>query len=244
MIVKAVVSYDGTLFYGWQVQGEKRTVQGEIEKALFSLTGKNIRITGSGRTDTGVHALGQVFSFETDEKIEAKRLYKAINAYLPEDIKVLSTEKAKDDFNARFSCKKKTYEYRFYLSETEIPVKERYALKIFDVDIEKMQECVKLFKGYHDFKAFSSSGRTVKSTERTIFDSSLKQFESDLIFTVTGDGFLYNMVRIMAGTLLQVGMGKLPKENVLLSYETGNRNLLGKTLNAKGLTLKSVEYKD
>lgn len=242
MIVKATVSYDGTLFYGWQVQGEKRTVQGEIEKALFSLTGKKIRITGSGRTDTGVHALGQVFSFETDEKIEAKRLYKAINAYLPEDIRVLSTDKAEDSFNARFSCKKKTYEYRFYLSETEIPVKERYSLKIFGVDVKKMQECVKLFKGVHDFKAFSSSGRTVASTQRKIYDSSLKQTGNDLIFTVTGNGFLYNMVRIMAGTVLQVGTGKLPIENITNAFETGDRNLLGKTLNAKALVLKEVKY--
>ena len=106
----------------------------------------------------------------------------------------------------------------------------------------KMQKCVELFKGYHDFKAFSSSGRTVKSTERTIFESSLKQFENDLIFTVIGDGFLYNMVRIMAGTILQVGMGKLPIENIINSFETGDRNLLGKTLNAKALVLKEVKY--
>lgn len=242
MTVKATVCYDGTDFLGWQVQEGKRTVQGEIERALKELSGEDIRITGSGRTDAGVHAEGQVFSFKTTLKIDEKRLYKAINAYLPQDIRLLSTEKTDEDFNARYSAKRKTYEYRFYESETVNPLKERYALNVYDIDFSAMKECVKLFKGKHDFSAFCSTGSSVKTTERTVYSCSLKKSGESIVFSVTGNGFLYNMVRIMAGTLLCVGEGKIPKENVLKAFETGDRKLLGKTLSPKGLCLKKVVY--
>lgn len=244
MTIKATVCYDGTNFSGWQVQEGKRTVQGEIERAIYELSGEKVRITGSGRTDAGVHAEGQVFSFKTTLKIDEKRLYKAINAYLPEDIRLLNTQKADDDFNARYSAKRKTYEYRFYESETKNPLKERYALNIFGVDFTAMKECVKLFKGKHDFSAFCSTGSSVKTTERTVYSCSLKQSGEGIVFSVTGNGFLYNMVRIMAGTILYVGEGKIPKENVLRAFETGDRKLLGKTLPPKGLCLKKVEYSE
>lgn len=242
MTIKAVVLYDGTNFSGWQVQDGKRTVQGEIERALKELSGEDIRIVGSGRTDAGVHAEGQVFSFKTDLKIDDKRLYKAINARLPEDIRLSSTQKVDDNFNARYSAKKKTYEYRFYLGETINPLKERHALNIYGVDLEAMCQAAKLFKGEHDFSAFCSTGSSVKTTVRKIYSCSLKKSGDDVIFSVSGNGFLYNMVRIMAGTLLYVGEGKIPKENVLKAFESGDRMLLGKTLSPKGLVLKKVEY--
>ena len=242
MRYKAVVTYDGTSYSGWQVQCGQVSVQEKIEEALGKLFGCKTSIVGSGRTDAGVHAEGQVFSFESDTSIPQIRLYKAINAYLPEDIRVISCEIAPADFNARYSAKKKTYCYRLYCSEVENPLKDRYSVKIFPVDIDKMKEAGKLLIGEHDFKAFCSTGSSVKSTVRKIYSLSIKKVKEDITITVCGNGFLYNMVRIIVGTLVAVGEGRLPLENVKKALENGDRTLLGKTLPPKGLTLKKVYY--
>lgn len=242
MRYKAVVTYDGTNYSGWQIQRGQVSVQEKIEEALERLFGTKTSIVGSGRTDAGVHAEGQVFSFESDTTIPQIRLYKAINAYLPEDIRVLSCEKTSADFNARHSAKKKTYCYRLYCSEVENPLKERYSVKIFPVDIDKMKEAAKLLIGEHDFKAFCSTGSSVKSTVRKIYSLSIKKVKEDITITVCGNGFLYNMVRIIVGTLVGVGEGRIPLDNIKKALICGDRTLVGKTLSAKGLTLKKVVY--
>jgi len=242
MRICAIVAYDGTDFFGWQVQPDKRTVQGVLENALSQLFKTTIKITGSGRTDTGVHAQGQTFSFMVDTTIPPNKIYRAINPLLPPDVKVLSTKKVPDSFNARSSAKKKTYEYNFYLSTVENPLKERYALMVYPTDINKMKQGASLLLGEHDFKAFSATGSSKVTTVRTIYDIRVVKKGQDLTLSITGSGFLYNMVRIIAGSLLAVADGKIPLENISLALTTGDRNLLSKTLPAKALTLKKVSY--
>ena len=244
MKIKLTICYDGTHFNGWQIQPNKRTVQEEIEKALFTLTGEKIKITGSGRTDAGVHAKGQIASFSIEEtSIKPERFSLALNTILPNDVKVLKSECAPDDFNARYSAKNKTYEYSFYLSETENPLYERYALRVNkSVDVDKMKEATKVFIGEKDFKCFLKSGSDVKDTVREIYDAKIEEKEDLFVFTVTGSGFLYNMIRCMVGALLSIGEGKFTKEDLEKIIETKDREKAGRTVPGKGLCLVKVEY--
>ena len=242
MRYKMTVAYDGTDFSGWQIQNGKRTVQGEIEKALYDLTGEKTRITGSGRTDTGVHAVGQVVHFDSDTSIPEKRLYKAINAHLPKDIRVLSCDKTEEDFNACRSAKRKTYKYKMYVAETPLPTKDRYALCVLKTDFEKMKSVCSKIEGTHDFKAFSSTGSSATTSVRTIYSCLLESKGQDIVLTVCGNGFLYNMVRIIAGTILEIGMGRRSEEDIEKAFSTQERKYAGKTLDAKGLCLEKVEY--
>lgn len=243
MRVKLTVSYDGTNFSGWQVQQNKRSVQGEIENAIFKLTGETVRVTGSGRTDAGVHAKSMGAHFDTQSKIPAQKFTYALNVILPEDVKILNSEQASEDFNARKSAKSKTYVYSVYQSKIEQPLLERYSVKVLEGhDVEKMNKACKLFIGEHDFKAFSSTGSSVKTTTRTVYDFSVKSEGERIEFSVSGNGFLYNMVRIMVGTLLEIGKGDRNEKDIEKAFTTGDRKLAGKTVKAKGLTLKCVEY--
>lgn len=244
MKVKLTVSYDGTDYCGWQVQPNGVTVQEVLENALETVVGQRLKITGSGRTDAGVHAKGQVAHFETPfDNIPAEKFYKALNVHLPPDIKVLDSQLASDDFNARRSAKSKTYSYFCYLSNVEQPLKERFAVKLDrQPDIQKMQEVAKILVGEHDFKCMCSSGSGVKTTVRTIYSIDIEQKEDDITFSISGNGFLYNMVRIMVGILLDVGYGKLTKEYVEKMLSTGERKFSIKTLLPKGLCLMKVEY--
>ncbi len=243
MKVKLIVSYDGTNYCGWQVQPNCITVQQILEDALFEITGERTRITGSGRTDAGVHALGQVAHFITQSNVPAERFSRAFNVKLPDDIKVLSSERADDDFHAVASAKKKTYKYSVYVNHSIMPLKDRYAVQIKkQPDLEKMKDCANLLLGEHDFKSMSASGGGAKTTVRTIYDIKIEQKEESIDFLVTGNGFLYNMVRIMVGTLLAVGTNKIEKQDVLEMLKTGERKMGIKTLSPKGLTLIKVEY--
>lgn len=243
MVVKLIIEYDGTAYCGWQVQPNGVTVQEEIEKALYKLTGQKVGITGSGRTDAGVHAEGQVASFKIeDTTIPAERFSFALNTILPEDIRILSSQKASEDFNARFSAKRKTYRYKMYVSKTCRPLKERYAYRIDDIDVDKMKSASKLLVGEKDFKCFCASNTSVKDTIRTVYSLCVERDKNDVTITVCGNGFLYNMVRIIAGTLLTVGEGKLDENGVKEILNGKNRTKAGRTLPAKGLTLLSVEY--
>lgn len=242
MKIKAIVCYDGTDFFGWQIQPDKRTVQGVLQDALTQLFSTPIKIIGSGRTDTGVHAEGQVFSFEVNTTIPPDKICRAINPLLPPDVKVLSTKKVSNNFNARASATKKTYEYNFYMSKIENPLKERFALMIYPTNVELVKKTAKLLLGEHDFKAFSATGSSKVTTIRTIYDIKVIQKGQNLCLRVTGSGFLYNMVRIIAGSLIAVGDGRIPAENIVLALNSGNREYLSKTLPAKGLTLKKVSY--
>ncbi len=243
MRVKILVSYDGSNYCGWQVQPNAITVQQVLEDALFEVTGKRSRITGSGRTDAGVHALGQVAHFDTDANIPAEKFFLAMNIHLPDDIKVLSSELAEDDFHATRDAVRKTYRYSTYVNQTILPLKDRYSVQIeHKVDLQKMKECAKILVGTHDFKCMSASGGGAKTTVRTIYGVDIVQNDKDIDFYICGNGFLYNMVRIMVGTLIKVGSNRLQIADVKKMLETGKRSLGGKTLSAKGLTLMSVEY--
>lgn len=243
MRIKIVLSYDGTDFCGWQRQTNGVSVQQTVENAVFDLTGEKVTVTASGRTDAGVHAAGQVAHFDTNANIPPEKFYKALNTFLPDSVKVLSSEKVADNFNARKSAKRKTYEYSLYLSDTEQPLKERYATRVYgDIDIEKMRSAAKLLEGEHDFKAFSATGSSVKTTVRTVYGVGIEQNGIDIKIRVTGNGFLYNMVRIIAGALVKAGKGELFESDIIKALKTGERNLLGETLPAKGLCLLKAEY--
>lgn len=244
MRIKLTLGYEGTKFCGWQVQPNGTSVQGELETAVFKVTGEKVRITGSGRTDSGVHAIGQTAHFDTQTTTVApEKFYRALNAHLPETIRVYSSEKVADDFDACRKAKKKTYRYSTYLSEIENPLKERYAVRVGDnLDLEKMRSCAKVFLGEHDFKCMCATGSSIKTTVRTIYDITIEKSESDLSFTVTGNGFLYNMVRILVGTLLKAGRGEINEQELEQMLTSGERAMGGRTLPAKGLCLIEVEY--
>lgn len=243
MRIKLCLSYDGTDFCGWQRQRNGVSVQQTVEDAVYNLTGEKVTVTASGRTDAGVHAKGQVAHFDTNANIPPEKFYKALNTFLPNGVKALSSEKASDNFNARKNAKRKTYEYSLYLSDTELPLKERYGTRVYgNIDIEKMRSAARQIEGEHDFKAFSATGGSVKTTVRTVYGITVAKSGEDIKITVCGSGFLYNMVRIIAGALVKAGKGEISESDILKALETGNRELLGETLPAKGLCLISVEY--
>ena len=243
MRIKLVLSYDGTDFCGWQKQKNGYTVQQAVEEAVFSLTGEKVTVTASGRTDAGVHAAGQVAHFDTCANIPPEKFYKALNAYLPEGVKALKSEKVAANFNARKNAKRKTYRYRLYCSDAEQPLKERYGTRIYGgVDVDKMRSAAKTIEGEHDFKAFSATGGNVKTTVRTVYGITVEKTGEDIEITVCGNGFLYNMVRIIAGTLVAAGKGEISEKDIIKAFDSGERKILGETLPAKGLCLIKAEY--
>ena len=248
MRYKIVIAYDGTDFSGWQRQPKKRTVQQTLEEGFEKAVGLQLKITASGRTDAGVHAAAQVCHFDAEGlSVPAEKLPNCVNRFLPADVKVISGEVAADDFDATRGAKRKTYRYSLYESEQDLPLKERYALKIEGLpSLEELQTAAKLFEGEKDFKAFCASGSAVKTTVRTVYSVEVKESRSyggrDVDIFVTGNGFLYNMVRTIVGTILDVCAGRKTKEDLSRAFETGDRRCVGKTVAAKGLTLYSVCY--
>ncbi len=244
MRIKITVSYDGTNYSGWQVQPNAITVQQQLQRAIYSVTGEQVKVTGSGRTDAGVHAEGQVAHFDTECKtVLPQKFSRAINAHLPPDIRVISSCLADSEFNACTSAKRKTYAYSLYVSDVELPLFERTAVRLNSFpDLEQTKKASEIFIGKHDFKCFNASGGGAKTTVRTIFSIDLVKEQNKLTFYVCGDGFLYNMVRTLVGSLLEVGYKKTDLNRMKEMLQTGDRSLCGKTLPAKGLCLKSVEY--
>ena len=245
MRIKIVVSYDGTNYCGWQVQNNGVSVQSVLADAIEKITGERVVVTGSGRTDAGVHAEGQVGHFDVEKAtIPPQNYAKALNTVLPLDVKVLSSELADEDFNACRSAKKKTYRYTIYRSQTTLPLKERFAMQVEKpLDVEKMKEVATAFIGEHDFKCFNAAGGGAKTTVREIYSLQIVEDGLDIKFYVTGNGFLYKMVRSMVGFLVAVGLNKATKEDALKMLSTGSRGQKGKTMQAKGLCLVNVEYK-
>ena len=242
------IAYDGTDFAGWQRQKNALSVQETLEKAIYDALGEDIRITASGRTDAGVHAVGQVCHFDSERiTVPAERMPDCLNRFLPPEVRVLEGWASGDGFDSNRSAKRKTYCYTLYESLREMPLKERYAVRL-DIlpSIERLRAAAKLFEGEHDFKAFCASGSSVKTTVRTVYEVRVEEGESfssrDVKIFVTGNGFLYNMVRTIVGTLLDLANEKRSEDMLCLAFQTGERNLLGKTMPAKGLTLMSVEY--
>lgn len=242
------IAYDGTAYAGWQCQKNAVTVQETIEQAIASALGITLRITGSGRTDAGVHAAGQTCHFDADGiTVPPEKMPDCLNRFLPADIRVLEGFGTDESFDCNRSAKRKTYCYSLYVSAREMPLLERYAVRVESAPaLDKLRETAKLFEGEHDFKAFCASGSSVKTTVRTVYEVRVEEESSyGLRFIkifVTGNGFLYNMVRTMAGELLDLASGKRTKESLALAFETGKRELLGKTMPAKGLTLLEVNY--
>ena len=257
MRYRAVISYYGANYVGWQRQLNGLSVQEVLEKALEKTLGAPTSATASGRTDAGVHALGQVVHFDAETSIPTDKIPFAVNTHLPDDVSMLSCEIAPENFNARFSAKRKTYCYKIYVSKHRLPVLELDHEHItYPLDLDKIRQAAKIIEGTHDFKCFEASGSVVKNTVRTVYSVDVvtrpfddatvradgKFFDGELSISVTGNGFLYNMVRIIAGTLVYVGIGKLTPEDVSRILETGDRKAAGKTLGARGLTLMSVQY--
>lgn len=241
------IAYDGTDYAGWQCQKNAKSVQEELEKAIQTALGATLRVTGSGRTDAGVHASGQTCHFDLDCSVPPEKMPDCLNLHLPDDIRVLEGWSAGEGFDANRSAKRKTYCYTLYESKREMPLLERYALRVDSLpSLELLQEKAKLFQGEHDFKAFCASGSSVKTTVRTVYEVRVEETEIYNIRVVkvfvTGNGFLYNMVRTLIGELLDLANGKRTDESLQTAFATGERELLGKTVCAKGLTLMQVEY--
>ena len=240
--VKLTIEYDGTRYHGWQRQANAATVQQALEEGTARVVGHEVTLYGSGRTDAGVHALGQVASFRTSSRIPAERLPHAINANSPDDIAVLRAEDVPSDFHARYSAKRKTYRYSIVCRPTRPAVGAAFVYwHSSPLDVAAMRQGAALFLGEHDFAAFESHSEGEGSV-RAIFRSEWLQDGERLDYYVAANGFLYNMVRAMAGTLLDVGSGKRPAEDVARLLACRDRKLAGRTAPAKGLCLMSVEY--
>jgi len=241
--IKLIIEYDGKSFNGWQKQPTKLNIQGEIEKAIEEITGEKVDLTASGRTDAGVHSLGQTANFKTDSQIPIEKIAKAINSKLKKSIVIKSAEEVDEKFHSRYSVKSKTYRYIINNSDNGTAIYRGLEYHIpMKLDVKKMQEAMKFFEGEHDFKGFKASGTSSKSSVRTIYKGEVKQEGERIIIEVTGNGFLYNMVRIIAGTLVDVGLEKIKPEGIPEIIESKDRTKAGKTLPPHGLYLLKVEY--
>lgn len=239
------LEYDGTDFLGWQLQPQVRTVQGVVEDAVRRATDaeKRVVVHGSGRTDTGVHAAGQVAHFDTDSDLAASTLVRAVNHWLPDDVSILGARETNREFHARFSASKKLYRYRILLSPVPRPLRNRFACRVFEqMAVGRMKTCARRLLGTHDFASFTSSGSGVRSTVRRIFRSEWDEQEDELLYFVEGNGFTYNMVRALVGTMLEVGRGKIDVRDFEEIMRARDRSAAGPTAEARGLMLVRVDY--
>lgn len=242
--IKLLLAYDGSRYKGWQRLGDcDQTIQGKLEQVLSRMTGQQVEVTGSGRTDAGAHAAGQVANFHTDCALSCAEICAYLRHYLPEDIGVLSVEEADSRFHSRLNAVKKTYLYRIWNSEAPCVFDRKYVWRMEEpLDLNAMQGAAAKFVGTHDFLGFCSNKHFKKSSVRTIYEFQVFRQGPELRFLVTGDGFLYNMVRIMVGTLLAVGRGQMKVEEIDTIFERRVRELAGETVPAKGLCLMEVQY--
>ena len=241
--IKLTVAYDGTDYCGWQIQKNGITVEEVLNRALSRLTGEEITVVGASRTDAGVHARGNVAVFDTDTRIPAERIVYAVNALLPEDVVVVRSEEVPAGWHPRKCVSVKTYEYRILNKEFPDPVRKRDTYFVsFSLDIERMRRAAEYLKGEHDFKSFCSAQTAVETTVRTIYDLDIKKEGEIITIRVRGNGFLYNMVRIIAGTLAGVGRGYFEPEDMERMLEAKDRTQAGVTAPPQGLTLVGIEY--
>lgn len=243
---KCIIAYDGTNFSGYQVQPNKRTVQSKFEDTLGKMhKGKSVKIFASGRTDATVHAVGQVIHFDSSLDIQESGWKRALNSMLPSDIRVQKVEKVDSHFHARFDVKAKEYRYKLLLSQDESVFTRNYLYHYpYPLNFEEMNKAASYLIGTHDFTSFCASKTEVKDKIRTIYHISIDKQDEELIFSFIGNGFLYNMVRILVGTLLDVGRGKIQANNVKHILENQDRSLSGKTAPGHGLYLWQVYYED
>ncbi len=236
-------AYKGTNYSGFQKQPNKVTVQSVLEECLNKVLKENVSIVASGRTDAGVHALKQYAHFECENKISLDKLPTALNTFLPPDIRVYFAKQVDSLFNARTSAKTKTYMYVFCKDKIINPMLCDMVTKLdYQIDIDVVKKCMEKIKGTHNFKAFCSSKTNATSFDRTIYDFSLEEKQNYLIFKISGNGFLYNMVRIIVGTIIDIARGRLNISCIDEMFKTGNRGLGGKTVDGKGLYLFDVKY--
>ena len=243
--IRLIVSYDGTNYVGWQLQDNGVSVQQRLNEAALAITGEQIQLHGSGRTDSGVHARAQVAHFDTNARMPADKFAIALNMRLPRDIRVLYSEEAPEDFHARFSAKNKTYRYTVQTGLHADVFTRTTALHVHtNVDVSRMQRAAQDALGEHDFQAFMSVGSKLTSTVRTITKSEWIQHGAYLTYEVGANGFLYNMVRILVGTMLEIGGGKLPEDTIARAVTSGLRDDAGPTAPPHGLCLQRVQYED
>lgn len=243
--VKIEISYDGTRYKGFQKLADNdMTIQGKLETVISKMTGENIELIASGRTDMGVHAIRQVANFKTNTKESADKIQKYLNMYLPEDIVVMSAEEVEERFHSRYNVKSKTYVYKIDNNEYPSPFNRKYRTHIpKKLDIKKMKDASKFLLGEHDFSSFVSSKSKKKSNVRTIYSIEINSKDGNIDIYVKGNGFLHNMVRIIVGTLVDVGLGKIDPEQMKNLLLAKKRTLASDTAPAKGLALLDVKYK-
>lgn len=245
MKIKCTLSYDGSQFSGYQVQPNKRTVQSELEAALLKIHKHSVKVFASGRTDSSVHAVGQVIHFDTSLTIPLDRWGKALNALLPDDISVTLVEEADESFHARFSAKGKQYRYVIDRNEQVNIFKRKYRYHFpYHLNLDLMNEACQFLCGTHDFTSFCAAKSEVEDKVRTIYDIKIEEADGELTFIFIGNGFLYNMVRILVGTLLDVGQGIMKPCDIPAIIDGKDRNLSGKTVPGHGLFLWKVYYDD
>lgn len=239
------IAYDGTNYCGWQVQPNGITVQEVINQKLSELLKEPIETIGASRTDAGVHALGNVAVFDTSARMPGEKISYALNQRLPEDIRIQMSKEVKPDFHPRYRNSRKTYEYRILNKKFPVPTKRLYShFTYLPLDVEKMRKAGEYLLGEHDFKSFCGAGAQVKTTVRTIYDFQIKKEDDEICMRITGSGFLYNMVRILAGTLIEVGSGARKPEDMLEIIEAKDRKKAGATAPARGLTLIKIQYEE
>ena len=243
MRVKLIVAYDGTNYCGWQIQDNGITIEEVLNRELSRLLGEEIAVIGASRTDSGVHALGNVAVFDTNTRIPAEKISYALNQRLPDDIRIQESCQVADDFHPRFCDTIKTYEYKIWNAKFPNPIVRLYSKFVYyKIDIDRMQQAADYLIGEHDFKSFCSTRTQVETTVRHVTDISFRREGSMIIMQIKGYGFLYNMVRIIMGTLLKCGMGMYEPEYVKEILEACDRSCAGPKVEACGLTLVGIEY--
>lgn len=241
--IKLTISYDGTRYAGWQFQKNGRSIQETIQDAIKKVTGKASYLTGSGRTDAGVHAMAQVANFRTRSKLPVKNIQMALNRSLPRDIAIVRAEEADAGFNSRYSAKSKIYRYTIFNNDFLAPLARHFAVKCFyPLDISLMRKAAGILKGRHDFKAFQARDGIERKSVRTLKSISVKKAGDIIYIDMEANGFLYNMARNIAGTLVDAGRGRMPVDDIRSILNKKDRRLSGPTMPAKGLCLVRVVY--
>lgn len=243
--IRLTVAYDGTEYCGWQIQPNGVTVEGELNAALSRITGEKVKVTGASRTDAGVHARGNVAVFDTTSRIPPDRMAYAVNRELPDDIVVTESAEAPETWHPRYQKSAKTYEYRILNSEMPDPLRRKDTWHVsWKLDMEAMRRGAAYLIGEHDFKSFCSIRTEAKDTVRTIYSLEIRKEGDIIVIRITGNGFLYNMVRIIAGTLLEAGKGQIKPEKIKEILESLNREKAGPTAPPHGLVLDRIEYEN
>lgn len=241
--IKLIIEYDGNNYFGWQKQNDKITIEGELTRALESVTGEEIKLIGSGRTDAGVHALGQVANFTTNSNIPGEKYKHALLPFLPDDISIRESEEVDLDFHSRFDASKKRYKYIVYNDEFPKAIYRNFSYNVpFKIKIEDMIQSSKQLIGTHDFTSFMVANTEVYTTIKTIYSISIKKERDLIVFTIEGSSFLRNMIRIIIGTLIYIGTGKIPKGQLHQILSDKRRESAGPTAPPQGLYLEKVYY--